>query len=267
MVCGIAPSPFAPLAVDAGVREGVLAQIHRLYEPGQKSLATAEHILTYLRSQGWGPKGVTTLPCDRCGKEVSNADAYEDRICPDCAKPKPMTIKVGGFDPSGRGGTPVRTVEIEPKPETDASKRYEEQIARTNQLYFVVGGAPPPEFTKEREAAAVVHAELQGKLDAAEKRVKIEQLKSQTSLANNLCSDHRDKQNGKKCLACLIDLAERRLAIAREALTRIRDTRLLGSVEMSATVEDRLDQWCDATARCWRDADETLKRIDGEEKR
>jgi hypothetical protein len=31
------------------------------------------------------------------------------------------------------------------------------------------------------------------------------------SLANNLCSDHRDKQAGKPCLACHIEHLERKL--------------------------------------------------------
>ena len=31
------------------------------------------------------------------------------------------------------------------------------------------------------------------------------QRKAATSLANNLCPDHRDKQEGKPCLACEID--------------------------------------------------------------
>ena len=33
-------------------------------------------------------------------------------------------------------------------------------------------------------------------------------LKSATSLANNLCPDHRDKQVGKRCLACTIEILE-----------------------------------------------------------
>lgn len=41
--------------------------------------------------------------------------------------------------------------------------------------------------------------------------------KLESSLANNLCPDHRDKQAGKPCLACEID----RL---RNALERIRST-------------------------------------------
>lgn len=45
---------------------------------------------------------------------------------------------------------------------------------------------------------------------AAEKdrRIKILELKANNSLANNLCPDHRDKQNGKPCLACVIERLE-----------------------------------------------------------
>lgn len=39
-----------------------------------------------------------------------------------------------------------------------------------------------------------------------EKEIKILRLKNQHSLANNLCPDHRDKQAGKKCLACEIEV-------------------------------------------------------------
>lgn len=41
-------------------------------------------------------------------------------------------------------------------------------------------------------------------------RREVERLRKQVqnSLANNLCSDHRDKQKGKPCLACEIDRLE-----------------------------------------------------------
>ncbi len=44
-----------------------------------------------------------------------------------------------------------------------------------------------------------------------EARVRVLTLKSETSLANNLCPDHRDKQKGKPCLACTIEELEGKL--------------------------------------------------------
>lgn len=40
-------------------------------------------------------------------------------------------------------------------------------------------------------------------------------VKCRGTLANNLCSDHRDKQVGKPCLACTIETLERRLTAAQ----------------------------------------------------
>lgn len=40
------------------------------------------------------------------------------------------------------------------------------------------------------------------------------------TLANNLCSDHRDKQDGKDCLACEIERLQTRLATAEGLLKR-----------------------------------------------
>lgn len=42
------------------------------------------------------------------------------------------------------------------------------------------------------------------------KEIKILELKNRTSLANNLCPDHRDKQAGKPCLACEIERLEKK---------------------------------------------------------
>lgn len=46
---------------------------------------------------------------------------------------------------------------------------------------------------------------LQGERDALEAENKTLRLKAAHSLANNLCADHRDKQQDKPCLACEID--------------------------------------------------------------
>lgn len=41
--------------------------------------------------------------------------------------------------------------------------------------------------------------------------IRILRKKTENSLANNLCPDHRDKQRGKTCLACEIERLEREL--------------------------------------------------------
>lgn len=37
------------------------------------------------------------------------------------------------------------------------------------------------------------------------------QMKAKSTLGNNLCPDHRDKQAGKRCLACEIEGLERQI--------------------------------------------------------
>lgn len=37
--------------------------------------------------------------------------------------------------------------------------------------------------------------------------------KDKSTLANNLCPDHRDKQHGKRCLACTIEQLERKTSV------------------------------------------------------
>lgn len=46
--------------------------------------------------------------------------------------------------------------------------------------------------------------------DKATKRARMLEKQLQSSLANNLCPDHRDKQYGKPCLACTIETLERK---------------------------------------------------------
>jgi hypothetical protein len=64
----------------------------------------------------------------------------------------------------------------------------------------------------------------QVRLDAAdiieqlERELKIANLKNASSLANNLCPDHRDKQKGRPCLACEIERLERELADSRSGM-------------------------------------------------
>lgn len=57
-------------------------------------------------------------------------------------------------------------------------------------------------------------AERAKRLDA-ERELKIANAKNRSSLANNLCSDHRDKQQGKPCLACEIETLARELLALR----------------------------------------------------
>lgn len=47
------------------------------------------------------------------------------------------------------------------------------------------------------------------------------ELKNRSSLANNLCPDHRDKQADKHCLACEIERLEKELAEARKDTARL----------------------------------------------
>lgn len=55
----------------------------------------------------------------------------------------------------------------------------------------------------------------QAEIETLERTLKIATIKGNNSLANNLCSDHRDKQTGKPCLACTIETLERELAEAK----------------------------------------------------
>lgn len=75
----------------------------------------------------------------------------------------------------------------------------------------------------ERELQAAEHdisdssvtvAMLEGHIQGLERKLKIAELKNASSLANNLCLDHRDKQQGKGCLACEIEKLEKKLARA-----------------------------------------------------
>lgn len=47
--------------------------------------------------------------------------------------------------------------------------------------------------------------EWTGEIERLKKRIRILEIENRSSLANNLCSDHRDKQAGKSCLACEIE--------------------------------------------------------------
>ena len=59
---------------------------------------------------------------------------------------------------------------------------------------------------------------LKQQLQVAERNVRIERLKNKGTLANNLCPDHRDKQQGQPCLACIIEKLTKQLQVAQQEL-------------------------------------------------
>ena len=56
-----------------------------------------------------------------------------------------------------------------------------------------------------------------------ETELKVAEFKNRTSLANNLCPDHRDKQAGKPCLACTVEKLETDLAASRAEVLALRE--------------------------------------------
>jgi hypothetical protein len=58
----------------------------------------------------------------------------------------------------------------------------------------------------------VILLDAQAEIEKRDKVIKILELKNKSSLANNLCPDHRDKQAGKSCLACTIEEKDREIA-------------------------------------------------------
>lgn len=70
-----------------------------------------------------------------------------------------------------------------------------------------------------RVSAETLAAERYAALVVADKKIAALQKKSEHSLANNLCPDHRDKQIGKPCLACFLERADEEIA----TLTRDRE--------------------------------------------
>jgi hypothetical protein len=95
------------------------------------------------------------------------------------------------------------------------------------------------------------------------RELKIANLKNASSLANNLCPDHRDKQKGRPCLACEIDRLERDLAqtrlerdAARNVLARAIDRERLANMradqaeEARAETQKELEAEFDAKMEC-----------------
>jgi hypothetical protein len=78
----------------------------------------------------------------------------------------------------------------------------EEQISymREQYLYFFGHGK-----VNDAEFCSSVIETLEKEVEPLRRENKVLQLKANASLSNNLCPDHRDKQNGKGCLACEIE--------------------------------------------------------------
>lgn len=63
-------------------------------------------------------------------------------------------------------------------------------------------------------------SEAADEIERLERENTILKIKSDASLANNLCPDHRDKQNWKPCLACTVEKISNDLAKALEDAVR-----------------------------------------------
>lgn len=55
-----------------------------------------------------------------------------------------------------------------------------------------------------------------------DRQIKMLELKTSNSLANNLCPDHRDKQIGKSCLACTIEQKDAEITRLKDVLSAAR---------------------------------------------
>lgn len=69
----------------------------------------------------------------------------------------------------------------------------------------------------------LVAQETNWKVEESVKQIRILEIKNAGSLANNLCPDHRDKQTGKPCLACLLERSEKRAEAAEAEVRRMRE--------------------------------------------
>ena len=105
---------------------------------------------------------------------------------------------------------------------------------------------------------------LQSALKVAERKVRIKELKNQGTLATNLCPDHKDKQQGQPCLACVIEKLKRQLQVAQQERDELRALNLCKGLaekdrqgllavgmELIARGEraEKAEQMCDAFAR------------------
>lgn len=78
-----------------------------------------------------------------------------------------------------------------------ANAQLKQEIARINDLIKINVAARGKEFDRAES--------LKKEVERLTRMVRIAEAKNQNSLANNLCPDHRDKQQGKPCLACEIE--------------------------------------------------------------
>lgn len=67
--------------------------------------------------------------------------------------------------------------------------------------------------------------QLEGDVGERDRQIHILEKRLSTSLANNLCPDHRDKQVGKPCLACIIESMDKDLEDRQQEIDRLRTKR------------------------------------------
>jgi len=72
-----------------------------------------------------------------------------------------------------------------------------------------------PIYNEAMDSIASLRAALAAERSAREKAEKKAEIISHSSLGNNLCPDHRDKQAGKPCLACEIEKKEKEIALEK----------------------------------------------------
>jgi hypothetical protein len=63
---------------------------------------------------------------------------------------------------------------------------------------------------------AIVEGSRGGEVERLRRELTIAEKKNAHSLANNLCPDHRDKQQGKPCLACEVERLRKLVNIEQE---------------------------------------------------
>jgi predicted Ser/Thr protein kinase len=78
-------------------------------------------------------------------------------------------------------------------------------------------------FNKLSTGDYVLYTDHLARVQELEKEVEILQIKNRSSLANNLCPDHRDKQVGKGCLACEVEHLTATNAKLMEEIERLRE--------------------------------------------
>ena len=93
--------------------------------------------------------------------------------------------------------------------------------------------------------------EAQGDIDRLTKENKILTLKCASSLANNLCPDHRDKQAGKPCLACEIDRLKAENKRLRELVDGAREIVEIANCTSPAQCKWKVE-WMQKASKTWR---------------